>query len=273
MAVDKLVDSAQLDADLTSVANAIRAKSGGSGQLSFPAGFISEIEDIPSGGGGASVVDELLGLTPTGDVVYVPDANVPMYAIIGKKRVSKLTIDFQDGYDFVNQSSGAIVSNEIPIVVINGRNGVHLPNYVIQNCKTPFIIVIKGIVYLSGQNTFRNNSGLTLCDITWTSGNGIGYNEFMADSSFETLILRSESVVPLANINAFTSNTKFASGGTGGTLYVPQSLLSEYQSATNWSTILGYTNNQIKSIESTHTDPNAPIDLTTHYADGTPISS
>lgn len=37
--------------DLTSVANAIRAKSGGSSQLAFPAGFVSEIQAIPSGGG------------------------------------------------------------------------------------------------------------------------------------------------------------------------------------------------------------------------------
>lgn len=52
MAVDKLVDSTQLDVNLTSVANAIRAKSGGSSQLAFPAGFISEIGNIPSGGSG-----------------------------------------------------------------------------------------------------------------------------------------------------------------------------------------------------------------------------
>jgi len=50
MAVDKLVDSTQLDSDLTSVANAIRAKSGGSSQLAFPSGFVSEIGNIPSGG-------------------------------------------------------------------------------------------------------------------------------------------------------------------------------------------------------------------------------
>lgn len=36
--------------DLTSVANAIRAKSGGSSQLAFPAGFVSEIGNIPTGG-------------------------------------------------------------------------------------------------------------------------------------------------------------------------------------------------------------------------------
>lgn len=52
MAVDKLVDSTQLDADLTSVANAIRAKGGTSGQLAFPAGFVQAIGDISGGGGG-----------------------------------------------------------------------------------------------------------------------------------------------------------------------------------------------------------------------------
>lgn len=46
MAVDKLVDSTQLDADLTSVANAIRSKGGTSGTLAFPNGFISAVEAI-----------------------------------------------------------------------------------------------------------------------------------------------------------------------------------------------------------------------------------
>ena len=56
MAVDKLVDSAQLDADLASVANAIRAKGGTSAQLAFPADFVQAIEDIETGGGGESGV-------------------------------------------------------------------------------------------------------------------------------------------------------------------------------------------------------------------------
>lgn len=49
MAVDKLVDSTQLDADLTSVANAIRTKGGTSAQLAFPAGFVSAIGNISGG--------------------------------------------------------------------------------------------------------------------------------------------------------------------------------------------------------------------------------
>lgn len=51
MAVDKLVDSTQLDADLTSVANAIRTKGGTSAQMAFPAGFVSAVNAIPTGGG------------------------------------------------------------------------------------------------------------------------------------------------------------------------------------------------------------------------------
>lgn len=51
MAVDKLVDSAQLNADLTSVANAIRTKGGTSASLAFPTGFVSAINDISGGGG------------------------------------------------------------------------------------------------------------------------------------------------------------------------------------------------------------------------------
>ena len=46
MAVDKLVDSAQLDADLTSVADAIRTRSGESGSLSFPNGFVAAVNSI-----------------------------------------------------------------------------------------------------------------------------------------------------------------------------------------------------------------------------------
>ena len=53
MAVDKLVDSSQLDTDLTSVADAIRTKGGTTASLSFPVGFVSAISAI-SGGGGAS---------------------------------------------------------------------------------------------------------------------------------------------------------------------------------------------------------------------------
>ena len=52
MAYDKVIDSVKLDADMTTVADAIRSKGGTSEALEFPAGFVSAIEAIEAGGGG-----------------------------------------------------------------------------------------------------------------------------------------------------------------------------------------------------------------------------
>ena len=46
MAYDKVIDSAQLNADLESVADAIRNKGNTTEKLSFPAGMVSAIGDI-----------------------------------------------------------------------------------------------------------------------------------------------------------------------------------------------------------------------------------
>lgn len=51
MANYKVVDSHRLDADLTTVADAIRAKSGASAALAFPEGFVASVSKIPTGSG------------------------------------------------------------------------------------------------------------------------------------------------------------------------------------------------------------------------------
>jgi hypothetical protein len=72
MSVDKLVDSTQLDADLTSVANAIRTKGGTSASLAFPAGFVQAIGDIPSGGSELPTgYKELLGVKTNNGASYL----------------------------------------------------------------------------------------------------------------------------------------------------------------------------------------------------------
>lgn len=52
MALDKVVDSAALDAGMTAVADAIRAKAGTTEPLAWPDGFITAISGIEIGGGG-----------------------------------------------------------------------------------------------------------------------------------------------------------------------------------------------------------------------------
>jgi len=80
-----------------------------------------------------------------------------------------------------------------------------------------------------------------------TNATTIGAYAFANNSNLTSLTLPAQTVVPLSNINAFNV-TPFASGNAGGILYVPSSLISSYQAATNWSTILGYENNQIQAI-------------------------
>lgn len=85
MAVDKLVDSTQLDADLTSVANAIRTKGGTSAQLAFPAGFVSAVQAIPT------------GTTPTGTKQISITANGTTTEDVAAYANAEITVDVQGG--------------------------------------------------------------------------------------------------------------------------------------------------------------------------------
>lgn len=249
MAVDKLVDSTQLDSDLTSVANAIRAKSGGSSQLAFPAGFVSEIQAIPSGGGGEYTAEDFADATkPTGAVafsaVYFGENSNNSPAYFGfRSGITKLF-----GTNYAPTGNNTAAFRQMPnLQYAIFPKATKLYNNAFYGCTK-----LEAFDWLGGQfagsgGTFQNCSNLTVL-----------------------VVRKSDAICTLGAVAAFT-NSPFASGKAGGTLYVPSALISSYQAATNWSTILGYANNQIKSIESTHTDPNAPIDLTLYYVDGTPI--
>ena len=57
MAYDKVIDSAKLDADLTTVADAIRTKTGSTETMAFPDGFVSSIDAIRVAGAGGDYED------------------------------------------------------------------------------------------------------------------------------------------------------------------------------------------------------------------------
>lgn len=71
---------------------------------------------------------------------------------------------------------------------------------------------------------------------------------FSGCSSLKTLVLRKTgSVVTLRNVNSF-DNTPFRNG-EGGTVYVPNDLISSYESATNWSSLESTTFKAIEGSE------------------------
>ena len=82
--------------------------------------------------------------------------------------------------------------------------------------------------------------------------------------ALETLILRNTSLVILSNVNAF-NNTPFRGyGGYSGHIYVPQSLIASYQTASNWSTLYASYNDLFQPIEGSPYE-NARLD-------GTPLT-
>lgn len=78
----------------------------------------------------------------------------------------------------------------------------------------------------------------------------IGVSSLSSCAGLDTIVLRSSTLCELEyGSPSILGGTCFDSDGTGGTLYVPQALISSYEAASGWSTILGYTNNQILAIE------------------------
>ena len=115
---------------------------------------------------------------------------------------------------------------------------------------------------------FSGCSNLEIVDLKITRIQG---SDFINCAKLGTLILRNTSVPPLANINAF-SNTPFASGKSGGTIYIPKVLYdalgtgtNDYKATANWSTIDGYGTITWAKIEGSQYE--------NYYADGTAVST
>ena len=148
------------------------------------------------------------------------------------------------------------------LIGFDGKNVQKIGTQAFYNTRFP-LIVLPSFNSVLNANTFNQNTALVVADF----GQPTSYSPscFGNCKKLTTVIIRkSDSITTLQNVNTFTQ-TPFASDGTGGTLYVPSALISSYQAATNWSTILGYENNSIVAIEGSQYE--------NHYADGTPIST
>lgn len=84
MAIDKAVNSTQLDADLKSVADTIRTKGGTSSQLVFPTGFNSAIGAIDSA---KPEQEKTLNVTSNGSQDVLPDTGKVLKKVTVNTRV------------------------------------------------------------------------------------------------------------------------------------------------------------------------------------------
>ena len=242
-----LIDQTKDAACKTAEADAIRAKTGGSAQIAYDfsnnKGFADAIDAIPTGGGGDYTAADFGDPTkPSGDVTYLgsyiglQNSTVAPDWFSYRTAITKL---YMPNYNnTANVSVGPFRNNTAMVYAIMPKM-TKIYNAVFFGCSS-----LKALDWLGGEIIGTNN-------------------QFVACTMLNIMVIRmTASVCSLSTINAF-NNTPFASGKAGGTLYVPQDLISSYQSATNWSTILGYANNKILPIEGSIYE--------TQYVDGTPI--
>jgi hypothetical protein len=243
MSVNKLVDSTQLDADLTSVANAIRTKGGTSASLAFPAEFVSAIQAIPSGGGGEWTSEGIAkGTEPSGAItlsatvisagafcgrpitsIYAPNVTslASMYAFRGCPQLTKAK--FPNVTSLGNPNLFQFQESKVQYVAIPKLTGDLTANF-LQSCRSLLVV----------------DAGKTPSIQTRATA---------GSTNFNTLILRrTTAITALVNVAGIASDTKFKNGGAGGTIYIPEVLYNhlgdgtslDYKAATNWSTVNGY---------------------------------
>ena len=104
---------------------------------------------------------------------------------------------------------------------------------VFTGCTNLAEVNFPSLAYINS-SVFKDLISLKKAD--FSSITSINSSAFSGCTVLTDLVLRIENLVSISNVNAF-DGTPFASGGTGGVVYCPQNLISEYQNATNWSSL------------------------------------
>ena len=252
-----------VNSKMTAIADAIRGKTGGTSPLTLDQ-MATAIAKIQTGGGGDEMYIALSNDTLTDYSLPSGVNSVRAYLFAGSKNLKTADLSALDvnGGGTIGSSafyqceklesvvfpSDQAVGSWVSWIGSRAFSGckslkeVYIPTpgtfgspatYLFENCTalTEFVAPLIRTSTTSGM--FKGCSALTLVDVM---GGGLGQTYFERCSSLTTLVLRNDTVVTLANINAF-QGTPFASGGTGGTVYVPAALIESYQTATNWSTL------------------------------------
>lgn len=258
MAVDKLVDSTQLDTDLTAVANAIRTKGGTSAQLAFPTGFVDAIDAIQTGGGGMTI-DQFVDHNYPQGAIETSATVIPAQTFRERKGITSLSAPN------CTSLGGYVCYQCTELITVNfPKLKTFAASDVFDGCTKLLGFVgpeLNGAPNVN--NAFTRCTSFQYFDVGPNLYNLSTGNTFVNCTNLRTIVLRRTNGIVSISSSAFTG-TPLASGGTGGTVYVPQALISSYQSATNWSTLYAAGSTTFAAIEGSQYE--------NYYADGTPIT-
>lgn len=219
-----------------------------------------EVVYVSPGGGGGGDLDDFLNATLTpieSDITTVRRYAFGQYYNV-EYTVVLPNVTTLDNYAF---SSTHIKTQYFPLVTSVGQ-------YAFQSC-TKIQYMVLPLAASIPNNCFTSDSLLEGVD--FGAASSIGSNCFRGCAVLDVVVLRkSNAICTLGGSDSF-ANTPFKSGGTGGTIYIPEALYNhlgdntslDYKAATNWSVYDAYGTITWAKIEGSYYE--------THYVDGTSI--
>lgn len=233
---------------MTAIADAIRSKTGSTGALTLDQ-MAAEISGMTAGGSNDDTLIALLSRTVT--EITLPEAATTLGIGAFKACTGLTALDLRNVTKLGNEcfydcTSLALVSgpevttlnsnsfrNCKKLVDLNFPKATALSSNCFYGCSSLQSVSFPKVTSCS-TGVFQNCTGLAVADFSVLRT--IPATMFSSCALLTKLVLRHSGVVTLSNVSAFTG-TPFASGGSGGQVYVPSAYISSYKTATNWSTL------------------------------------
>ena len=205
---------------LTAIADAIRTKTGGTDTLTLD-GMVTEIEGIETGGD-TSIEDSLITRTIT---EYSNDRVKTVGGYAFYSCFSLTSVNFSKATSIGNYAFYSCFN----LTSVNFPAATSISFYAFYNCANLTSVNFPAATYI-GSSAFYKCSSLT--SVNFPAATYIGNHAFYYCSNLTNLFLTGSSVCTLYSTTALKS-TPIASGT--GYIYVPSSLVTTYQAATNWT--------------------------------------
>lgn len=217
-----LVDGDLLEQELTDVADAIRAASGGEAELAFPQGFSEAIRGLSAGGGG----QDLLALRITNRLTEYQSDITEDLAISAFEGASSLArISLPNVKTAGNYAFGGCTS----LTDVDMPSLERASAFLFNGCTGLKRLVLPGVKNIGPSSCV----GCTSLEYVDLGSPAVAYpNSFKNCTALTTLIIRSDRVVGGGTADAF-QNSAISQGL--GYVYVPASQVENYKTAQHWS--------------------------------------
>lgn len=232
-----------LKTTIDDIADAIRAKTGSASPMT-PSEMVAEIEAISN---------------READLIGANSSGIPLLA--GTYKNTDVTA--LRAYAFINQTE--LTRLELPNLL-----QLTYSSYAMSGCRV-LSSFHAPLLRTVGARAFENCTSLTALEMDGGGWGEIRNLAFSGCSALNTLVLR-QTARPITVGASGLQGTPFASGGSGGTIYIPKIMYDhlgdgsalDYKATTNWITYDSYGTITWAQIEGSIYE--------TQYADGAPIS-